>query len=320
MKHLGKKFLNLRVMSHRSESGGRVNSIVLPKKMDIERDVFYRETDGWDPCLNTLDIYHGHLGGREARKPVVVFVHGGDWTGGNKLCVHAQGTSIARCFVALGAVFVAINFRLVQSRLSPAASVIDQLDDIAKAIKWVSVNIRRYGGDASQVTLIGYSSGAHLVALLVCDSTYLRYYRLPVSVIRQVICLDGAHFDIPLAIRLLAEQDLGLNYQDLRIRKLENLMGRDEAEQRRLSPACYTLTELRQTRFLLLSAGLQGGSAHAFSRLMNEQFSLRLKDAGVAVQHRHLPMLDHEDLLYMRDASYLNIVEMAISNLKCNTP
>lgn len=287
----------------------------LPKKMDIQRDIAYRETDGWDPCLNTLDIYHSCLGGREPRKPVVVFVHGGDWTGGNKLCVHGQGTSMARWFVALGAVFVAINFRLVQSRLSPTAGVTDQLDDIAKAMKWVSINIRRYGGDASQITLTGYSSGAHLAALLVCDPTYLKYYRFPVSVIRQVICLDGAHFDIPLAVRFLAEQDLGLNHQDLRIRKLENLMGKDEVEQRYLSPACYALTELAQTRFLLLSAGLQGGLAQVFSRLMNEQFALRLTDAGVAVQHRHLPTLSHEDLLCMRDANYLHCVEIFFSCL-----
>ncbi|MCK2089203.1 carboxylesterase family protein, partial [Thauera aromatica] len=130
----------------------------------------------------------------------------------------------------------------------------------AKAIKWMSINIRRYGGDPSRITLVGFSSGAHLAALLACDPGYLQRYRLTNSVIAQVICLDGAHFDVPLAIRMLAEQGLGLAYQDRRVRKLRRLMGEDEERQRRLSPAGHPLTALAGTRFLLLSAGVQGGA------------------------------------------------------------
>ncbi|MCK2094990.1 alpha/beta hydrolase [Thauera aromatica] len=272
-----------------------------PVNIDVERNLAYREAEDCDARLNLLDIYRCRVRGEGPRRPVALFVHGGDWSGGSKLAVHGREGGMAHWFAMRGWVFVSMNFRLVQNPLSPDADIPDQVDDIAKAIKWMSINIRRYGGDPSRITLVGFSSGAHLAALLACDPVYLQRYRLTNSVIAQIICLDGAHFDVPLAIRMLAEQSLGLAHQDRRVRKLLRLMGEDEGRQRRLSPAGHPLATLAGTRFLLLSAGMQGGGGQAFTKVMNERFSIQLKLAGVPVQHRHFAALGHKDLLLMRD-------------------
>lgn len=284
-------------------------SVAAPVKIDLERDLVYRDTDGWDERLSRLDVYWRRLVGERARRPVALFIHGGDWSGGNKRCVNGREGGVARWFAERGWVFVSMNFRLAQSPLSPDADIPDQVDDIAKAIKWMSINIRRYGGNPSQITLVGYSSGAHLAALLACDPAYLLRYRLENAVIAQVVCLDGAHFDIPLAIRLLTEQDLGLSHQDLRIRKLRRLMGEDEGRQRRLSPAGYSLAALGRTRFLLVSAGLQDGIGQVFTKVMSERFSMQLEMTGVQVQHRHFAALDHKDLLSTANDDCWKILE-----------
>ncbi len=39
----------------------------------------------------------------------------------------------------------------------------DMMKDVDAAIEWVFRNIERYGGDVSQIFLMGQSAGAHMV-------------------------------------------------------------------------------------------------------------------------------------------------------------
>jgi len=117
----------------------------------IERDIAY----GPDP-LHRLDIFAGEEGG--AGKPVLLFVHGGGFTRGDK-----HGTfypdNITLWAARQGMVGVNINYRLAPAHAWPAAA-----QDLRAAIAWVRANIAEHGGDPERIVLWGHSAGANHVA------------------------------------------------------------------------------------------------------------------------------------------------------------
>jgi acetyl esterase len=119
-------------------------------------DVSYGED-----ALQKLDIY-APKGSAAALRPIVVFVHGGGFTGGDKRVVN----NVASYFARHGMVGAAMNFRL-----APAATWPEQSLDIGKAVAWLSANAAQYGGDPRRIVLIGYSSAAATVASFVFDQS-----------------------------------------------------------------------------------------------------------------------------------------------------
>jgi acetyl esterase/lipase len=95
-----------------------------------------------------------------AAMPVVVFVHGGMFTRGDKT---TPGTPffqhIAASWARNGMVGVNINYRLAPKHQWPAGA-----QDVGAAVKWARDNIRDYGGDPSRIVLMGQSAGASHIA------------------------------------------------------------------------------------------------------------------------------------------------------------
>lgn len=104
-----------------------------------------------------LDIYLP--AGEDAIKeaPVLLQVHGGAWSVGQK---EHQGRPLMNQMAAKGWVCVAINYRLSPRDAWPAHIV-----DVKRAIAWVKDNIADYGGDPDYVVITGGSAGGHLTAL-----------------------------------------------------------------------------------------------------------------------------------------------------------
>lgn len=50
--------------------------------IDTVRNIVYQRVPGVDTALNSLDLFVPH--GLTAKAPVMVFVHGGGWRGGDK--------------------------------------------------------------------------------------------------------------------------------------------------------------------------------------------------------------------------------------------
>ena len=123
------------------------------------------------------------------RAPVLLFVHGGGWSIGDK--AHAAGNK-ARWANGRGWAFASSNYRLV-----PDATVEQQAADVASAIGWLRANAAREGLDPDRIVLMGHSAGAHLVALVGTDPQYLQSAGVPISAVRGVILLDGAGYDVP---------------------------------------------------------------------------------------------------------------------------
>jgi len=113
----------------------------------------------WTPALDTQ------------KRPVVVWLHGGGFVNGNGIEQDGyHGENISR----LGnIVFCSLNHRLGSLGYShlkaagghPASGNVGNLDMVA-ALEWVKSNIANFGGDASNVTIIGQSGGGSKVTTL----------------------------------------------------------------------------------------------------------------------------------------------------------
>lgn len=99
--------------------------------------------------------------------PVLVFIHGGAFTGGCGSADVYDGTSFAR----RGVICVTINYRLgVEGFLPiPGAPTNLGLRDQIAALEWVRDNIAAFGGDPANVTVSGESAGAMSLANLVAS-------------------------------------------------------------------------------------------------------------------------------------------------------
>jgi triacylglycerol lipase len=88
--------------------------------------------------------------------PVVVFIHGGAFTGG---AVSTPGSfqydNIGKYFARNGYVFVNVEYRLAPDNKWPAGG-----QDLSSAIAWTDTNIAQYGGDPKKIFVMGHSAGA----------------------------------------------------------------------------------------------------------------------------------------------------------------
>lgn len=86
---------------------------------------------------------------------VVVFVHGGSWSGGSKDIYGFMGKSL----VKLGITAVIINYRLRPEVDFPA-----YIEDAASALKWVHAEASEWGADPDRIFIMGHSAGGHIAA------------------------------------------------------------------------------------------------------------------------------------------------------------
>ena len=123
----------------------------------IDRDLAYGDHE-----RHRLDVHTGDTepGGEEAGAPVLVFVHGGGFTGGDK---HVPGAPmydhVGAWAVRNGWVGVTITYRLAPGHTWPSGA-----QDVAAAVQWVRGNIASYGGDPSRIVVAGHSAGCVHVA------------------------------------------------------------------------------------------------------------------------------------------------------------
>ena len=102
-----------------------------------------------DDARQGLDVYAPETA-KDA--PVLVFIHGGCWVGGDKSTVAPLGAAAAK----EGVVVVAATHRAL-----PDVAMEAMCDDVAAAFAWTLANVGRFGGDAGRVALGGFSSGCH---------------------------------------------------------------------------------------------------------------------------------------------------------------
>ena len=264
--------------------------------MIVEKNIRYCNTTEYDQALNTLDIYFLTQHPGQLKKPIVVFIHGGGWSYGDKSL--DDEISFPTWFVDHGYVFVSVNYRLARHPRSPQATIYDMAKDIGKAIKWLTVNGRRYGGKNEGFVLLGYSSGAHLATLLNTDANLLSQSRLSPAIIGGIIALDVPQLDIPSAMAIMETEETGLPQQMQRLANLHKLFGSTRASQEKFSPAAYLRPMLCNTSFLLITTGLYNGHRQSLSRRMAESFICQLRTLNIKAEHHHFENVDHAEIIH----------------------
>lgn len=129
---------------------------VLAEAATLARDIAYVEGGGE---MQRLDICTPDGPGPF---PVVILVHGGGWSGGDKAGADKpnSGADITPWFAPLtdaGIAWVSINYRLAPAHRWPA-----QLDDTRAAVAWVRTHIAKHRGDPARLALMGHSAGGQL--------------------------------------------------------------------------------------------------------------------------------------------------------------
>lgn len=101
-----------------------------------------------------LDLYLPE--GAGGARPVVVWIHGGRWNGGDKYRAYP-----AQMLTDAGFAVASIDYRFSSDAPFPA-----QINDCKGAIRWLRAHASEYGLDADRIGVWGRSAGGHLAALV----------------------------------------------------------------------------------------------------------------------------------------------------------
>lgn len=152
-----------------------------PQKDDPVQSQIWDFRGPYDEDCLTLNVWTPAADG--ARRPVLVWIHGGAFVVGGARRLVSEGHRLA----ARGdAVVVTLNYRLgafgwldlgefgAEFRHSANLGLLDQL----AALRWVRDNAERFGGDPDNVTVFGESAGGISVGvLLACASAEGLFHR-----------------------------------------------------------------------------------------------------------------------------------------------
>jgi acetyl esterase/lipase len=122
--------------------------VAIPDSVSVEANIpygQYKET--------VLDIMRPKTSAT-AKRPGVIVIHGGGWTGGTKEG-HSQETCLR--FVEKGFVCVDVEYRLAKVAPAPAA-----VTDVLDAAHWFEENAKKYDVDTKRIVVTGGSAGGHL--------------------------------------------------------------------------------------------------------------------------------------------------------------
>jgi para-nitrobenzyl esterase len=163
-----------------------------------------------EDCLY-LNVWTPRLD-RAAHLPVMVWIHGGAFTGGSGTDPMFDGGRLS----ARGVVLVTLNYRLgvlgffshpqLGAGVNLASGNFGLLDQIA-ALRWVHDNIERFGGDPAAVTIFGQSAGGGSVVALLTSP-------LASGAFRSTIVESGATLGPQPATTLAAARAIGEKFAD----------------------------------------------------------------------------------------------------------
>jgi len=238
---------------------------------------------------DVLDLYTVPDG---VERPVVVFVHGGSWVGGDKDHLD-EAPGLVDWFLDRGFAVAAPEFRHASRPPEDDVGLGDMLTDVASAIGWLQEHHTEHGLQERSMVLVGFSSGAHLVSLLSTDPSWLADAGVSKADLAAVVALDVHAYDVPLALELMEGSEVARNQPLIR-----HLFGTSLAQQQALSPSSYVdLPDIPPT--LLVSAGpantaeKKGYVAREASRIHRD----RLEASGHSATHVHLERASHSSLV-----------------------
>jgi len=219
-----------------------------------------------------LDVYRPASAAPGERRPVLFFLYGGAWQGGER----AEYRFIGETFAARGFIVVIPDYRVYPQVRFPAF-----VQDAAAAFAWTHREASRLGGDPARIVVAGHSAGAHIGALLACDDRFLRAEGLPREAVHRFVGLAGPYDFTPdepaISAALSGEGDAAL-----------------------AMPARYVRGGEPPALLLI------GEDDKRVARYNQERFAAALKAHGDDVDARVLPGLGHPGILVRLSAPLLD--------------
>jgi arylformamidase len=235
----------------------------LARAENVKRNIPYAEPAN---DRRSLDVYAPD---NAKGLPVVFWIHGGGWQGGDKSSAHAK----PKAFVDKGYVFVSTNYRLL-----PDVDMEAIVRDVAKSIRWVHDHIAEYGGDPERVVVTGHSAGAQLAALICTDDRYLKAEGLTFAFIKGCIPVDGDTYDVPMMIDAGAARRKALGQPNPKFGHYEKF-GSDPVKHRNFSAVNHVARDKGIPPFLLLYVG-----DHPDTSAQAKRLGSALNEAGIAAK------------------------------------
>ena len=159
-----------------------LNAVVSVSDLTVTRDLRY----GPD-ARNLLDVYRPASSGTTMageRAPMLLFIHGGSWTGGSKDDYKFIGESFARA----GYVVAVMSYRLAPQNVYPA-----YIQDAAQALAWLRSHAGDYGGNPDDLFVMGHSAGAFNAVEVVDNARWLSEAGVPITAVHGVIGVAGPY-------------------------------------------------------------------------------------------------------------------------------
>ena len=206
--------------------------------------------------------------------PVIVFYHGGGFVIATMDTYDGSARALAN---AAGAVLIAIEYRKAPEHKFPAAH-----DDAFAAYLWAIANASKIHGDSSRIALVGESAGGNL-AVATAVMARDKHLQMPTSI---------------LAVYPIAGTDTNTDSyrENADAKPLSRAMMAWFLDKYMRSPA-----DGQNPRLNLLGAELKGLPPTTIVnaqidplRTDGELLAARLKDAGVAVDHKQFDGVAHE--------------------------
>ena len=142
--------------------GGRRNAdpanIQIPDDIQLVRDVVYSTAPGKDNKSTELKMDCAFLKQSNGKPmPVIIYIHGGGWSGGNR----AIGLPFSVAFARGGYFACTISYRLSGQAIFPA-----QVHDVKAAVRFLREHAEQLAIDPNRIGVWGHSAGGHLSAML----------------------------------------------------------------------------------------------------------------------------------------------------------
>lgn len=206
--------------------------------------------------------------GQDANPPLLIWIHGGGWCGGEKRIYNDFERFCWRGYAVLS-----IDYRFSQDAMFPA-----QLIDCKTAVRWGRAHAAQYGYCADRILVGGSSAGGHLAAMLGVTNGQAQYD-------------EGPYLAYSSAVQAVVDEfgpaDLNPDKLPALRRDLSVLLGGDEERTRQASPV--QLVSGKEPSFLIL----HGSDDPCVPAAQSRAFAQVLHNAGCDVQYYEVPGGEH---------------------------
>ena len=206
-----------------------------------------------------LDVYAPRR--REGQAAAVaVFFYGGSWDSGRRQDYSWVGQALA----SRGFLTVIADYRLYPKVRFPGF-----LEDGALAVRWAQDHAEALGGDPGRIVLIGHSAGAYNAAMIALDPRYLSAAGVEARNVRAWAGLSGPYDFLPLTDPI-AQRTFG-----------------EAADPAATQPINFVRPDAPPS---FLATGDDDAMVYPRNTV---KLAARLRQAGVEVEERHYPGIDH---------------------------